>query len=690
MAREYSLDKIRNIGIMAHIDAGKTTCTERVLFHTGKIHKIGETHDGESQMDWMEQEQERGITITSAATTAYWKNHRLNIIDTPGHVDFTVEVQRSLRVLDGAVAIIDAQAGVEPQTETVWRQADEYKVPRMIFANKMDKMGADFEFSLKSIEERFGVNAKPIEWPIGAESEFNGIIDIITKTAYKYDGKQEENPEIIDIPADLVDLVEEKRNDLIEAVAEFDDDLMTKYLEGEEVSVEDIKKAIRKGTLEVKFFPVLCGTALGNKGVKLLLDAIVDYMPAPTDVESISGVDMNGKEIVRHPSDSEPFSALAFKVMTDPFVGRLTFVRIYSGHLSSGSYVLNANKDKKERVGRILQMHANNRTEISDVYTGDIAAVVGLKSTTTGDTLCDEKHACILAPMEFPEPVLELAIEPKSKGDQDKMALALQKLAEEDPTFRASTDHETGQTIIAGVGELHLDIIVDRMKREFGVEANIGQPQVSYRETITTAADCEGKHIKQSGGRGQYGHVWIKFEPNPGKGYEFVDAVVGGVVPREYIPVVDKGLQEALQSGILAGYPLMDVKATLFDGSYHDVDSSEMAFKVAASLALKEAKKKCNPVLLEPIMSVEVVVPDEFLGTVMGDITSRRGKPMGQSSRGNALAIDAMIPLSEMFGYVTSLRSNTQGRGNFTMKFDHYEEVPRNITEEIIKKNGGN
>ena len=690
MAREYSLEKTRNFGIMAHIDAGKTTTTERILFHTHKIHKIGETHDGESQMDWMEQEQERGITITSAATTAYWNGYRLNIIDTPGHVDFTVEVQRSLRVLDGAVAIIDAQAGVEPQSETVWRQAEEYKVPRMIFANKMDKMGADFEFSLKSIDERFGVNAKPIQWPIGAESEFNGIIDLVTRTAYHYDGKEEENPEIIDIPEDLKDLVEEKRNDLIEAVAEFDDDLMTKYLEGEEVTVEEIKAAIRKGTLAVKFFPVMCGTALGNTGVKLLLDAVVDYMPAPTDVESIKGVDMNGKEIERHPSDSEPFSALAFKVMTDPFVGRLTFMRVYSGHLSSGSYVLNANKDKKERVGRLLQMHANNREEISEVYTGDIAAVVGLKNTTTGDTLCDEKHACILAPMEFPEPVLELAIEPKSKGDQDKMALALQKLAEEDPTFRATTDHETGQTIIAGVGELHLDIIVDRMKREFGVEANIGQPQVSYRETIKVAGECEGKYIKQSGGRGQYGHVWIKFEPNPGKGYEFVDAIVGGVVPREYIPVVDKGLQEAMESGILAGYPLMDVKATLYDGSYHDVDSSEMAFKVAASLSLKEAKKKCEPVLLEPIMDVEVVVPDEFLGTVMGDITSRRGKPMGQNSRGNALAIDAMVPLSEMFGYVTSLRSNTQGRGNFTMKFDHYEEVPRNITEEIIKKNGIN
>ncbi len=690
MAREYSLEKTRNIGIMAHIDAGKTTCTERILFHTHKIHKIGETHDGESQMDWMEQEQERGITITSAATTAYWNGYRLNIIDTPGHVDFTVEVQRSLRVLDGAVALIDAQAGVEPQTETVWRQATEYNVPRMIFANKMDKMGADFEFSLKSIEERLGVNAKPIEWPIGAESDFNGVVDLVTKTAYKYDGKPEENPEIIDIPADLVDIVEEKRNDLIEAVAEFDDDLMNKYLEGEEISVDEIKAAIRKGTLAVKFFPVMCGTALGNKGIKLLLDAVVDYLPAPTDVEAIEGVDMNGNEIKRHPSDNEPFSALAFKVMTDPFVGRLTFIRVYSGHLSNGSYVLNSNKDKKERVGRILQMHANHRQEITDVYTGDIAAVVGLKATTTGDTLCDEKHACILAPMEFPEPVIELAVEPKSKDDQDKMALALQKLSEEDPTFRATTDHETGQTIIAGVGELHLDIIIDRMKREFGVEANVGNPQVAYRETIKKKGDCEGKYIKQSGGRGQYGHVWVEFEPNPGKGYEFVDAIVGGVVPREYIPVVDKGLQEAMESGILAGYPVIDVKATLHDGSYHDVDSSEMAFKVAASLALKEAKKNCDPVILEPIMSVEVTVPEEFLGTVMGDITARRGRPMGQSSRGNALNIDAMVPLSEMFGYVTSLRSNTQGRGNFSMKFDHYEEVPKNIAEDIIKKNGGN
>ena len=690
MAREYSLENTRNLGIMAHIDAGKTTCTERVLFHTGKIHKIGETHDGASQMDWMEQEQERGITITSAATTAYWKGHRFNIIDTPGHVDFTVEVSRSLRVLDGAVALLDAQAGVEPQTETVWRQATEFKVPRMIFCNKMDKMGASFEYSLSTIDSRLGVNAKPIEWPIGAENEFNGIIDLVNMVAYHYDGKPEENPTIIDIPEDLKATAEEKRIELIEAVAEFDEELMEKYLADEEVSVDLIKRAIRKGTLAVEFFPVLCGTALGNTGVKLLLDAVVDYMPSPVDIESIKGVDLNGNEIERHPSDKEPFSALAFKVMTDPFVGKLTFFRVYSGVLNSGSYILNATKGTKERIGRILQMHANNRTEISEVYTGDIAAAVGLKNTTTGDTLCDEKNPCILESMEFPEPVIELAVEPKSKGDQDKMALALQKLAEEDPTFRARTDHETGQTVIAGMGELHLDIIVDRMKREFNVEANIGKPQVSYRETLTQAADCEGKYVKQSGGRGQYGHVWIKFEPNPEKGYEFVDAVVGGVVPREYIPVTDKGLQDAMKTGVLAGYPLVDVKATLFDGSYHDVDSNEMAFKIAASFALKEAAKKCKPVLLEPIMKVQVIVPDEYLGNVMGDITSRRGRPLGQESRGNALAIEAMVPLAEMFGYATSLRSNTQGRGNFTMVFDHYEETPKNITEEIVKKNGGN
>ena len=690
MAREYSLEKTRNFGIMAHIDAGKTTTTERILFHTHKIHKIGETHDGASQMDWMEQEQERGITITSAATTAYWKGYRYNIIDTPGHVDFTVEVSRSLRVLDGAVALIDAQAGVEPQTETVWRQATEFKVPRIIFANKMDKTGADFEYSLKTIKDRLGVLAKPIEWPIGAGDELTGIIDLITRTAYKYDEKPEENPEIIEIPAELKDLVEERRADLIDTVVEFDEAIMEKYLEGEEPTVEEIKACIRKGTLAAEFFPVMCGSAYKNTGVKLLLDAVIDYLPAPTDIASIKGTDMDGEEIVRHPSDSEPFSALAFKVMTDPFVGKLTFFRVYSGHLSSGSYVLNSTKNVKERVGRILQMHANNRQEITDVYTGDIAAAVGLKNTTTGNTLCDEKHACILESMEFPEPVIELTVEPKSKADQEKMGIALQKLAEEDPTFRASTNPETGQTIIAGMGELHLDIIVDRMKREFNVEAAVGAPQVAYRETITQAADCEGKFIKQSGGRGQYGHVWVKFEPNPGKGYEFVDAVVGGVVPRENIPVTDKGLQEAMESGILAGFPMIDVKATLFDGSYHDVDSNEMAFKVAASLALKEARNKCKPVLLEPIMNVQITVPEEYLGNVMGDVTARRGRPMGQEARGNALAIEAMVPLAEMFGYVTTLRSNTQGRGNFTMTFDHYEEVPKNITEEIIKKMGKN
>ncbi len=688
MARETSLLMTRNIGIMAHIDAGKTTCTERVLFHTKKIHKIGETHDGESQMDWMEQEQERGITITSAATTAYWKKYRFNIIDTPGHVDFTVEVSRSLRVLDGAVALIDAQAGVEPQTETVWRQATEFKVPRIIFANKMDKMGADFVYSLGTIDSRLGVNAKPIEWPIGAESEFNGVIDLVTMKAYHYDGKPEEEATEIEIPEDLKAIAEEKHADLIEAVAEFDDELMEKYLEGEEIPVELIKKAIRKGTLAVEFFPVMCGTALGNKGIKLLLDAVIDYLPSPLDIASIKGIDKDGNEVLRHPSDDEPFSALAFKVMTDPFVGRLTFFRVYSGHLSSGSYIMNSTKGTKERIGRILLMHANHRTEISDVYTGDIAAAVGLKNTTTGDTLCDEKKQVILESMEFPEPVIQLAVEPKSKADQDKMGIALQKLAEEDPTFRVHTDHETGQTVISGMGELHLDVLVDRMRREFSVECNVGKPQVAYRETIRQAADCEGKYIKQSGGRGQYGHVWIKFEPNPEKGYEFVDAIVGGVVPREYIPVTDKGLQEAMAGGVLAGYPMIDVKATLFDGSYHDVDSSEMAFKIAASMALKEAKNKCKPVLLEPIMKVDVTVPDEYFGNVMGDLTSRRGKPLGQENVGNAIKLSAMVPLAEMFGYATSLRSNSQGRGNFIMQFDHYEEVPKNIAEEIIKKSG--
>ena len=690
MARDVSIDKIRNIGIMAHIDAGKTTTTERILFLTGITHKIGETHEGESQMDWMEQEKERGITITSAATTCHWKGYRLNIIDTPGHVDFTIEVQRSLRVLDGAIALIDAQAGVEPQTETVWRQANEYKVPRMICANKMEKMGADFYYSLDTIKSRLGANAAPIMLPIGAEQFFEGYIDLVTKKAYKYDGTEKQELTEMEIPADMVQKTEEYRTKLIEAVADFDEDLMMKYLDGGEITVDELKAAIRKATLSVGFFPVLCADALGDKGTRALLDAVIDYLPAPTDIEAIECTDAKGNDVLRHPSDSEPFTALAFKIMTDPYVGRLSFFRVYSGVLKSGSYVLNSTKDAKERIGRILQMHANQRKEITEVYAGEIAAAVGLKNTTTADTLCDEKNPCIMKGMEFPAPVIDIAIEPKSKNDQDKMAIAIQKLVEEDPTLRVKTDTETGQTVLSGMGELHLDIIVDRMRREFNVECNKGKPQVAYRETLTQAAECEGKYIKQSGGRGQYGHVWVKFEPNPEKGYEFVDAIVGGVVPREYIPVTDKGLQEAMAGGILAGYPMVDVKATLFDGSYHDVDSSEMAFKIAASMALKEAKNKCKPVLLEPIMKVEVVVPEEYMGNVMGDLTSRRGKPLGNESRGNALSINAMVPLAEMFGYATSLRSNSQGRGNFTMTLDHYEEVPKNIAEEIIKKNSIN
>ena len=690
MARDVSIDKLRNFGIMAHIDAGKTTTTERILFLTGVNHKIGETHDGESTMDWMEQEKERGITITSAATTCHWNGYRLNIIDTPGHVDFTIEVQRSLRVLDGAVALIDAQAGVEPQTETVWRQANEYKVPRMICANKMGKMGADFYFSLNTIKERLGCKAAPIILPIGAESEFSGYIDLITKKAYEYDGTEQEMLEEIEIPSDMIEKVEEYRTLLIESVADFDEELMMKYLDGAELTDEEIKAAIRTATLTAEFHPVLCADALSDKGIRTLLDAVVDYLPAPTDIPAIECVDKAGNDVLRHPSDSEPFTALAFKIAADPFVGRLSFFRVYSGKLTSGSYVLNSTKDAKERIGRILQMHANQRKEISEVYAGEIAAAVGLKNTTTADTLCDEKNFCIMKGMEFPEPVIDIAIEPKSKNDQDKMAIAIQKLVEEDPTLRVKTDVETGQTVLSGMGELHLDVIVDRMKREFNVECNKGKPQVAYRETITQAAECEGKYIKQSGGRGQYGHVWIKFEPNKDKGYEFVDEVVGGVVPREYIPVTDKGLQEAMAGGMLAGYPVVDVKATLYDGSYHDVDSSEMAFKIAASLALKEAKNKCKPVLLEPIMKVVVDVPEEYMGNVMGDLTSRRGRPMGQESIGNVLRITAMVPLSEMFGYATDLRSNTQGRGNFQMERDHYEEVPKSIADEIIKKNSVN
>ena len=690
--REFSLENTRNIGIMAHIDAGKTTTTERVLYYTGKIHKIGETHEGASQMDWMEQEQERGITITSAATTAQWKGHRINIIDTPGHVDFTVEVERSLRVLDGAVAVLDAQSGVEPQTETVWRQATTYGVPRIVFANKMDKIGADFLYSVGTIHERLQANAHPIQLPIGAEDNFTGIIDLIKMKAEIYTNDLGTDIQETDIPEDLQDLAEEWREKLVEAVAETDEALMERYLEGEEISEAELKEAIRKATCAVEFYPVLCGSAFKNKGVQLMLDAVVDYLPSPLDVPSIKGVDPNtDQEVERHSSDEEPFSALAFKVMTDPFVGRLTFFRVYSGTLQSGSYVKNSTKGKRERVGRILQMHANSRQEIPEVFSGDIAAAVGLKDTTTGDTLCDEKAEVILESMEFPDPVIEVAIEPKSKADQDKMGIALQKLAEEDPTFRAYTNQETGETVIAGMGELHLDIIVDRMRREFKVEANVGAPQVSYRETFRASTQAEGKFVRQSGGKGQYGHVWIEFTPNEeGAGFEFENAIVGGVVPREYIPAVEAGLKDAMENGVLAGYPLVDIKAKLYDGSYHDVDSSETAFKVAASMALKAAAKKAQPAILEPMMAVEITVPEEYFGDVMGHVNARRGRVEGSEVRGNAQIVKGMIPLSEMFGYATTLRSATQGRGTFSMTFDHYEDVPKSIAEEIIKKNGGN
>ena len=690
MAREFSLEKTRNIGIMAHIDAGKTTTTERVLYYTGKIHKIGETHEGASQMDWMEQEQERGITITSAATTAQWNGYRVNIIDTPGHVDFTVEVERSLRVLDGAVTVLDSKAGVEPQTETVWRQATTYGVPRIVFCNKMDATGADFIMSLESLEKRLGVHGVAIQLPIGAEDTFEGVIDLIKMKAVYFEGDKGENVVYKDIPEEYVAQAQEYRAKMLDSAASYDDDLMMKVLEEEEPTEEEIKAAIRKGVLAVELFPVLCGSAYKDKGVQPMLDAVIDYLPAPTDIPSIKGIDENENEIERHASDEEPFAALAFKIMADPFVGKLTFFRVYSGTAEAGSYVLNSTKGKKERLGRILQMHANKRNEISTVYAGDIAAAVGFKNTTTGDTICDEKNFVILEKMEFPEPVIELAIEPKTKQDQDKLGTGLAKLAEEDPTFKTYTNPETGDTVIAGMGELHLDVIVDRLKREFKVEANVGAPQVAYRETITQAADCEGKYVKQSGGRGQYGHVWIKFEPNEGKGFEFVDAIVGGAVPREYINSVKVGLEDALETGMIAGYPVLDVKATLFDGSYHDVDSSEMAYKVAASLALKAAGKKCAPVILEPIMAVEVVAPAEYLGSVMGDVSSRRGMIEGQEERGNAVSVQASVPLSEMFGYATDLRSFTQGRGNYNMRFDRYEPVPKSIREEIIKKNGGN
>ena len=691
MAREFSLENTRNIGIMAHIDAGKTTTTERVLYYTGKIHKIGETHEGASQMDWMEQEQERGITITSAATTASWKGHRVNIIDTPGHVDFTVEVERSLRVLDGAVTVLDAQSGVEPQTETVWRQATTYGVPRVVFVNKMDKIGADFLYSVKTLHDRLQANAAPIQLPIGAEDQFSGIIDLVEMDATFYGNDLGTEIEVGEIPEEYKAQAEEYREKLIEAVAELDEELMEKYLGGEEITKEELKAAIRKATVAVEFYPVMCGTAFKNKGVQKMLDAVIDYLPSPLDVPSINGTLPDSDETVeRHADDSEPFSALAFKVMTDPYVGKLTFFRVYSGTMESGSYVQNSTKGKRERVGRILQMHANHRQEISVVHAGDIAAAVGLKDTTTGDTLCDEKNLVILESMEFPEPVIQLSIEPKTKADQDKMTTALQKLQEEDPTFRAHTDQETGEVIIAGMGELHLDIIVDRMRREFKVEANVGAPQVAYRETFRASAQVEGKFARQSGGRGQYGHVWIEFSPNEeGAGFEFENGIVGGVVPREYIPAVQAGLEDSLERGVLAGFPLVDIKARLFDGSYHDVDSSEMAFKIAASMALKNAASKCSPVILEPVMRVEVIIPEEYLGDIMGNITSRRGRVEGMEARGNAQVVRAMVPLSEMFGYATSLRSSTQGRGVFSMVFDHYEEVPKSISEEIIKKHKG-
>ena len=691
MGREFSLENTRNIGIMAHVDAGKTTTTERILYYTGKIHKLGETHEGASQMDWMEQEQERGITITSAATTAQWKGNRVNIIDTPGHVDFTIEVQRSLRVLDGAVTVLDSQSGVEPQTETVWRQATDYGVPRAVFCNKMDKTGADFLYSVSTLHDRLQANAHPIQLPIGSEDTFTGIIDLVKMKAEIYTNDLGTDMIEEDIPAEYLEQAEEYREKLIEAVADFDEDLMMKFLEGEEIEEAELKAAIRKATLTVEFFPVLCGTAFKNKGVQLLLDAVIDYLPAPTDVPAIKGVNpKTDEETERESTDDAPFSSLAFKVMTDPFVGRLTFFRVYSGTLSSGSYVLNASKGKRERVGRILQMHANSREEIQEVYSGDIAAAVGLKDTTTGDTLCDEKNPVILESIEFPDPVIEVAVEPKSKADQDKMGVALQKLAEEDPSFRVTSNAETGETVIAGMGELHLDVLVDRMRREFKVEANVGAPQVSYRETFRASADVEGKFVRQSGGKGQFGHVWIQFSPNEeGAGFEFENAIVGGVVPREYIPAVEKGLIDSMENGVLAGYPLVDIKARLYDGSYHDVDSSETAFRVAASLALRAAAKKASPSILEPMMKVTITAPEDNLGDIMGHVTARRGRVEGMEAHGNAQIVNAMIPLSEMFGYATTLRSSTQGRGTFMMVFDHYEDVPKSIQEEIIKKNGG-
>ena len=691
MAREFSLAKTRNIGIMAHVDAGKTTTTERILYYTGKIHKIGETHEGASQMDWMEQEQERGITITSAATTAQWNGHRVNIIDTPGHVDFTIEVQRSLRVLDGAVTVLDSQSGVEPQTETVWRQATEYGVPRIVFANKMDKIGADFLYSVSTLHDRLQANGHPIQLPIGAEDDFRGIIDLIKMKAEIYTNDLGTDILEEDIPAEYVDQANEYREKLIEAVAETDEDLMMKYLEGEEITNDELKAAIRRATINVEFFPVLCGSAFKNKGVQLMLDAVIDYLPSPLDIPAIKGINPDtGEEETRPASDEAPFAALAFKIMTDPFVGRLTFIRVYSGILQSGSYVMNTSKGKRERIGRILQMHANSRQEIEQVYAGDIAAAIGLKDTTTGDSLTDEKAKVILESIEVPEPVIQLMVEPKTKADQDKMAIGLQKLAEEDPTFRVETNPETGETVISGMGELHLDVLVDRLKREHKVEANVGAPQVSYRETFRAATQARGFFKRQSGGKGQFGDVWIEFTPNEeGKGFEFENAIVGGVVPREFIPAVEKGLEESMANGVLAGYPMVDIKAKLYDGSYHDVDSSETAFKIAASLALKEAAKTAQPTILEPMMLVTITVPEENLGDVMGHVTARRGRVDGMEAHGNTQIVRAYVPLAEMFGYATTLRSATQGRGTFMMVFDHYEDVPKSVQEEIIKKNSG-
>ena len=687
MPRQVSLENTRNIGIMAHIDAGKTTTTERILYYTGVNHKIGETHEGAATMDWMEQEQERGITITSAATTCFWKNNRINIIDTPGHVDFTVEVERSLRVLDGSVTVLCAKGGVEPQSETVWRQADNYKVPRMVYVNKMDIMGADFYHVVQMMKDRLKCNAVPIQLPIGVEDTFNGIIDLVTMTAETYGGKNGEERIAIDIPEDMMDKANEYHEALIEAVAETSEELMEKYFGGEEITVDEIKTAIRKATIANEMVPVCCGTSYRNKGVQKLLDAVIDYMPAPTDIPAIKGVDCEtGEEVERHSSDTEPFAALAFKIATDPFVGKLCFFRVYSGKVDKGTAVYNSTKDRTERVGRILQMHANDRKDIDCCYAGDIAAAVGLKHTTTGDTLCDEDHAVILESMEFPEPVIKVAIEPKTKAGQEKMGIALAKLAEEDPTFKAYTDEETGQTIIAGMGELHLEIIVDRLLREFKVEANIGKPQVAYKETIKAEADVDQKYARQSGGKGQYGHVKMRISPNPTKGYEFVNSVVGGAIPKEYIPAVDAGVQGAMLSGILAGYNVVDVKVEVYDGSYHEVDSSEMAFKIAGSMAFKEAMRKANPVLLEPIMKVSVVVPEEYAGTVFGDFNSRRGAVTGQEIENGTARITANVPLSNMFGYATDLRSKTQGRGQYVMEPSHHDEVPKSVGDEIMSE----